>query len=112
MLHTVDNKIHIIYPLNYSEEQIQGLIQELRNKMEMDYNINSIYLDTTDIAISLVFYFKELLESRVTSENKGTKNEFCIYLKEPVYNLIKENFIKADIIDMNIFNSENLKIQA
>ena len=40
MLHTVDNRIHVIYPLNYSEEQIQGLIKDLRDKIENDYKIN------------------------------------------------------------------------
>ena len=93
----VDDQVRVIYPLNFDEEQIQGLIQELKN---LDYSgIKSLYLDTEDIAISLVFYFKDLIE-------KSNKQELdiSIYVKEPVYEMLVQNFAE-------IFGSDKLRMQ-
>ena len=55
-----------------------------------------IYLDTTDIAVSLLFYFKDLIENN---------NNIILYLKETLYETIIDSF-SGD----NIFNSTNLKV--
>lgn len=81
MINTVDNQLKVIYPLNYTEEQVQGLIQELRAR---DFSkLNSLTLDTEDVAMSIVFYFKELLEKEL---------DLVIYVRENVYNMLIENF--------------------
>lgn len=100
MIHTVDNRIHVIYPLNYNEEELQVLIYELKETVDFQQKNNKnpieIYLDTDDIAISLLFYFKDLIEK--------DKN-ITLFLKETLYETVKHSFEES-----GIFNSNNLKV--
>ena len=59
MISTVDKEIKVIYPLDFTEEEIQGQIQEIKNLDLTQFN--SIKLLNDDIALSLLFYFKELI---------------------------------------------------
>lgn len=92
MIHTVDNRVRIIYPLNIQEEQIQEIIYTLKG---MDLSNKILELDTDDIAISLVFYFKELITSDDNIEIKVTPK---------VYNMLTTNF-------KEIFDSKRLKVK-
>lgn len=100
MIHTVDNRIHVIYPLNYNEEELQVLIYELKETIDFQQRNNKnpieIYLDTDDIAISLLFYFKDLIEKN---------DNITLFLKETLYETVKYSFEES-----GIFNSNNLKV--
>jgi hypothetical protein len=104
-IHKEDGKLYIIYPLNYSEYQIQKLIEDLEKTLvnnEKEFNLDSleqIILDTEDIAISLLFFFQKLLKSK-TFQNSNTK----IYFHPKVYESIKNNFH-----DEPLFQSEKIK---
>lgn len=94
MIHTEDNLVRVNYPLNFTEEQVQGMINELK---ALDLNkINSIYLETDDIALSLVFYFKELIQSK--------ELDITIYVRPPVNYMLVQNF-------KEVFGSDKLKVQ-
>lgn len=105
-IHTVDNKVYINYPLDVSEEQVQTLIRDLKNlffnnqlkAFELTKYI-SIQLDTNDIALSLLFFFKELIGSESYKESNTE-----IYFQPYVYDLIMNNFGKEEV-----FNSKRIK---
>lgn len=107
--HTIyieNDNLFINYPLAYTEEQVQKLINDLKNHF---YNIDSnafelkrfkrIQLDTQDIAISLLFFFKELISSE---QFKELNTE--IYFQPKVYDLIIKNFGENEL-----FNTEQIK---
>ena len=106
-IYTVDNKVYINYPLNYTEDQVQTLISELKSLFYIkDTNafdlvkFEKIQLDTEDIGISLLFFFKELMES-IHFKN----SEIELYFQSKVYDTIIKNFSKID----EAFNTSRIK---
>ena len=81
----------INYPLNIKEEGIQAIVYELKN---MNISNKIIKLDTDDIAISLVFYFKDLITS---------DEDIVIEVTQKVYNMLIGNFGE-------IFKSDKLRV--
>lgn len=93
MISTVDKTIKVIYPLDYTEEEIQGLIQEIKN---LDLTtFNSLILLNDDIALSLLFYFKELLTD--------TRLDITLTVRLSVYDKLIELF-------KEVFNTDKLKV--
>lgn len=107
IIHEEKDKLYIIYPLNYSELQIQSLIEELKAKLinDEDEFIDSfqhITLDTEDIAISLLFFFQKILNMKSFKDS-----ETIIFFHPKVYASILSNFPEEEI-----FHSERIqKIQ-
>lgn len=105
IVHKEEDKLYIIYPLNYSEYQIQKLIEDLEKMLvndEKEFNLDSfkkIILDTEDIAISLLFFFQKLLKSKAFQDSNTE-----IYFHSKVYESIKYNFHNEPI-----FQSEKIK---
>ena len=96
MINTVDNKIRIIYPLNIKEDGIQEIINEVNKLLNNDRtNFKSIQLETDDIALSLVFLFKDLM----TREDLNIE----LIVTPKVYNMLTSNFSE-------IFNNPKLKV--
>lgn len=93
MISTVDKTIKVIYPLDYTEEEIQGLIQEIKN---LDLTtFNSLILLNDDIALSLLFYFKELLTD--------IRLNITLTVRLGVYDKLIELF-------KEVFNTDKLKV--
>ena len=89
MISTVDKEIKVIYPLDFTEEEIQGQIQEIK---ELDLTqFNSIKLLNDDIALSLLFYFKELITN--------IDLDITLYVRESVFEKLTKNF--KEIFDIN-----------
>ena len=93
MISTVDKEIKVIYPLDFTEEEIQGQIQEIKNLDLTQFN--SIKLLNDDIALSLLFYFKELITN--------TDLDITLYVRESVYTRLIENF-------KEVFDVDQLKV--
>ena len=92
MISLVDKKLTIIYPQNSTEEEIQGLIQTIKD-LDLN-NIDSILLLNAEIAMSLLFYFKELITTRLN---------ITLYVRENIADILINNFEE-------IFNTNNLKV--
>lgn len=92
MIFTVDNIIKINYPLNIQEDGIQNIITSIK---KLDLNNKTIDLETEDIAISLVFFFRELLNNEDLN--------ITLKVRKKVYNMLVKNFGE-------IFTSLNLKV--
>lgn len=93
MISTVDKEVKVIYPLDFTEEDIQGQIQEIKDLDLTQYN--SIKLLNDDIALSLLFYFKELITN--------TDLDITLYVRESVYKRLIENF-------KEVFDVDQLKV--
>lgn len=93
MISTVDKEVKVIYPLDFTEEDIQGQIQEIKDLDLTQYN--SIKLLNDDIALSLLFYFKELITN--------TDLDITLYVRESVYTRLIENF-------KEVFDVDQLKV--
>lgn len=93
MISTVDKEIKVIYPLDYTEDELQGEIQEIKNLDLTQYN--SIKLLNDDISISLLFYFKELITN--------TDLDITLYVRESVFEKLTKNF-------KEIFDIDQLKV--
>ena len=89
MISTVDKEIKVIYPLDFTEDEIQGQIQEIKNLDLTQFN--SIKLLNDDIALSLLFYFKELITN--------TDLDITLYVRESVFEKLTKNF--KEIFDIN-----------
>lgn len=108
--HTIfmeDDKLYIIYPLSFNEEQIQELLKDLKQILNPNNSnvfdltkLKSIQLDTEDIALNLLFFFKELIES-----DKFKEAETILYFQPKVYHSILEKF--ENLTD--VFNSPRIR---